>query len=78
MPLMNKLLPVVSGLQISGADRFGNMAGRPKVNDFDSVGLPRRVHEHNVLRLQVGVDQPQAPQLHQSCRHLLEHRSDVF
>ena len=54
------------------------MAGRPKVNDFDPVGLPGRLHQHDVLGLQVGVDQPQALQLHQCRGHLLQDGPDAF
>jgi len=58
--------PVVSGLQVGGAHCLGDMAGRAKVDDLDPVGLSGRVHQHDVLRLQVGVDQTQTLQLLQS------------
>ena len=55
--------PVVSGLQVSGANSLGDMAGRTKVNDFDSVGLSSGIHQHDVLWLQVSMDQTQRLQL---------------
>lgn len=54
------------------------MAGRAKVNDFNSVRLPQRVHQHDVLRLEVGVDQSQAFQLHQRRGNLLQNRPNAL
>ena len=34
------------------------------------VGLPGRIHQHNVLRLEIGMDQPQLFQFQQGCQHL--------
>ena len=53
------------------------MAGRAEVNDLDAVGLARRVHQHNVLGLEVGVDEAQALELHEGGGHLLQHGPDV-
>ena len=50
------------------------MAGGAEINDFDSVRLPQRVDQHNVFWLQVGVDQPEAFQLHQRRGDLLQDR----
>lgn len=41
-----------------------------KVNDFHSVGLPNGVDKHDVLRLQVSMNQSQALQFHQCCCYL--------
>lgn len=46
------------------------MTCRAKVNDLDPVGLSERVDQHDVLRLQVCVNQTEALQLHQRCGHL--------
>lgn len=54
------------------------MAGGAEINDLHSVRLPQRIHQHNVFRLQVGVDQPQALQLHQRRGHLLQNRPDTL
>lgn len=70
--------PVVSGLQVGGAHRLGHVARRAKIDDFDSVRLSQRVHQHDVLRLQVGVDQAQALQLHQRRGHLLQNGPDAL
>ena len=50
------------------------MAGGAEINDFDSVRLPQRIDQHNVFWLQVGVDQPEAFQLHQRRGDLLQDR----
>lgn len=73
-----KLRPVISGLQVGGANRFGDVAGGAKVDDLHPVRLPQRVHQHDVLGLQVGVDQAQALQLHQSSGHLLQDGPDAL
>lgn len=46
------------------------MTGGAKVNDFHSVGLPDGVDQHDVLGLQVSMNQSQALQFHQCCCHL--------
>lgn len=51
------------------------MAGGTEINYFHSVRLPQRVNQHDVFRLQVGMDQPQAFQLHQRRGDLLQNRS---
>ena len=52
------------------------MAGRAEVDDLHAVRLPERVHQHDVLRLQVGVDQAEALELHQRRGDLLQYRPD--
>lgn len=46
------------------------MTSRAKVNDLHPVGLSEGVDQHNVLRLQVCMNQTQAFQFHQRCGHL--------
>lgn len=77
-PRQPQYSPVVSGLQVGGAHRLGHVARRAEINDLDSVRLSQRVHQHDVLRLQVGVDQAQALQLHQRRGHLLQNRPDAL
>ena len=50
---------VVATLEVGVADRLAGVRGRPEVDDLDPVRLPDRVNQHDVLRLQVGVDQTQ-------------------
>lgn len=52
-------LPVVSALQVGVADRLADVRGATEVNHLHAVRLPRRLHQHYVLRLQVGVDKTQ-------------------
>lgn len=54
------------------------MAGRPEVDDLDPVWLSHGIQQHDVLRLEICVDQPQLFQLQESREHLLRNRSDVF
>lgn len=53
------------------------MTCRAEVNDFDPVGLSNRVNQHNVLRLQVCMNQSQAFQFHQCCSHLMIEHTNV-
>ena len=46
------------------------MAGGAEVDDLHTVRLSEGIHQHDILWLQISVDQPQALQLHQGCGHL--------
>ena len=48
---------VVAGLEVGVAHRLAHVARRPEVDHLDPVGLPHGVHQHDVLGLQVRVDQ---------------------
>lgn len=48
------------------------MAGRTKVYNFHPVRLPDRIHKHNILWLQVGMDQTHGLQLLQCGSDLLK------
>ena len=48
---------VISGLKIGVADRLAHVTRRSEVNHLDPVGLPHRVHQHDVLGLQISVNQ---------------------
>ena len=52
------------------------MACRAKVNDFYPVGEPHGVDEHDVLRLQVSMDEAQVFELEQGGEHLLRDGTD--
>ena len=54
------------------------MAGGAEVDDLDAVGLAQRVHQHDVLGLEVGVDEAQALELHEGGGHLLQHGPDAL
>lgn len=68
--------PVVARLQIGGAHRLGDVAGRAKVDDLHTVRLPAWIHQHNVLRFEVSVNQTKALELAERCAHLLQHGAD--
>ncbi len=70
--------PIVSGLQVSRAHRFGDVTSRAEVDDLDPVGLAGWVYKHDVLRFQVSVDQSDALELHEGSGHLLQDGSDVL
>ena len=54
------------------------MACRPKIDHLDAVRETRRVDEHDVLRLEVGVDEAKLSQLVQRRQDLLRDRADVL
>ena len=61
---------VVARLEVRVADGLAHVAGRPEVDHLDSVRLPHGVHQHDVLWLQVGVDQTELLQFQQSGENL--------
>lgn len=63
-------LPVVSALEVGGGIALGARGGRPKVNDLHSEWLSLGVDQHDVLWLEVSVDQTQFLQLCQARQHL--------
>lgn len=54
------------------------MTGGAKVNDLDPVGEPHRVSQHDILRLEVSVDELQVLQLQQRGKDLLRDGTDVL
>lgn len=50
---------VVPTLQVCVADSFTNMGCTAEVNYFDSVWLPHRINQHDVLWFQVCMNQTQ-------------------
>lgn len=57
--LTDCILPIISTLQVSVADCLADVGGAPEVDHFNSIGLSRRLHQHYVLRFQIGVNQTQ-------------------
>lgn len=53
------VVPVVSALQVSVADGLADMRRAAEVDYLDAVRLPCWLHQHDVLRLQISVDQTQ-------------------
>jgi len=49
---------IVAALQVRVAHRLAHVRRAPEVDHFDSVRLPLRIHQHDVLGFQVRVNQP--------------------
>lgn len=56
------VLPVPEGLKNQTRLFLGIVTRQTKVDDFDFQWLPNMIHHHDVLRLQVGVKDPEALQ----------------
>lgn len=69
---------IVPRLQICRLYGLRDVRGRAKVDDFNLVGLSNRVDKHNVLGLEIGVNETELLELTQREQHLLHDRPNAL
>ena len=75
--------PIVARLEVRRTDRLRDVTGRTEVDDLDTEREADGVDQHDVLGLQVGVNQTKILQLEQrrqnlKCIEILDSRCDVL
>ena len=74
--IRSKNSPVVAGLEVRRAHRLRDVTRRTEVDDLDAEREADGVDEHDVLGLEVSMDQSEVLQLEQRRQHLLCDRAD--